>query len=496
MGFDADLTQPLTFAIASCAAVYKTAGGLANGSTPCGSRASMFGIEAIPGNPATSAWLMLETSQLDYEDSSMFGAHRPPTYELTIEVTDDPPTQDPLTTSALITIQVTDVAEPPQFGGSTFSVNEDVDVGTVVGDVSSNAQDQDQGSSLTFSLDDGYRFMGAMTFDSCNSACLAAGLQTVCVSDSVQENALAASYNGSLSYLWLGLREVVNDDSPDNGNFVWQAPGCTSTYTNWMANEPSTSSAIKHCASMELTSSGSGGSGSASSGWLNNQCAAKPGVGFTECVCEHGPFAIDSAGVVTTTATLNFEVISAYQLPAVCEDETGLSTDATVVVNLVDVPEAPVVYPNQVFYVAEDIGRGATIGRVLAFDEDSGDNTGGELVYLLLNGTSMFTLSASEGTLLAGGSDTTALLDFECGNKFVLMVRVTSGGLSAVQAVSVVLEDVNDLSVDGISYGAGLSTLGGDLVSISGTNFGPCGGDPSGDVIVRATYSNALGECW
>lgn len=60
--------------------------------------------------------------------------------------------------------------------------------------------------------------------------------------------------------------------------------------------------------------------------------------------------------------------------------------------------------------------------------------------------------------------------------------------------------DVNDVAVTGVSWAAnpGLGTAGGDAVTITGRNFGPCaragggGGGSATKPIVSATYANGV----
>ena len=108
LGADPDLDN-LKFKIVACNAFYNPGGGGPNGTLPCGARAAMFDVQGIDGglDPDTDAWFELGLSQLDYEDSAIFGSYRPPAFELTIEVEDVPRAGlSVLSTSTTVTVIV------------------------------------------------------------------------------------------------------------------------------------------------------------------------------------------------------------------------------------------------------------------------------------------------------------------------------------------------------------------------------------------------------
>ncbi|TMM50399.1 Ig-like domain-containing protein [Qipengyuania marisflavi] len=83
-----------------------------------------------------------------------------------------------------------------------------------------------------------------------------------------------------------------------------------------------------------------------------------------------GRFVVDAAsGLVTTTRALNYEANNSYTLTARVTDSTGLSTDATVVVRVRDVNEAPVAASDTID-VAEDAQTANLWSYVLANDSD------------------------------------------------------------------------------------------------------------------------------
>jgi hypothetical protein len=143
----------LTFSILAC-------GVGSNGTLDCDGRNTMFSIDNDKGG-YDGAWLMLGTSQLNYEDTVFEGeAHE---YWLTVQAK-DADLLVPLSGFGTVRIIVVDVDEAPTFSNPSFSVNEARVSGAFVGDLSSYADDQDVDSQLTFSLDDALTFPGTMTW--------------------------------------------------------------------------------------------------------------------------------------------------------------------------------------------------------------------------------------------------------------------------------------------------------------------------------------------
>ena len=411
-----------------------------NATLSCSGRADMFELFTNATRSPTDAWLNLGESQLNYEDSVFKGLT--PTYFLTVKLTDSYPLV-PLTGYGLIKILVVDEPDYPTFESSAFSVNEAQDGGAAVGELASYAADEDEGAIITFSLDDSISFRSAaMTWKNCWSSCASSGLQMACIDSEAKQNHLLNAYNGSYSNIWMGLRDV-----DDDGLFVWDnVPGCDphlQGYSDWKSGQPGTST-TQNCVLLD-----------ASTGlWDTAKCSSTPAVGATACACEQGPFNVSSAGSVTTTGVLNYEILESYVLQVVATDDTGLQAFTTTAITVNDVDEAPVVPSGQRFSVSESVSRGTTIGGIVASDEDIGDI----ISYTLLNGTDMFTLTLDDGDLLVGGNDATALLDFECTNQYVLAISAEDlTGLITTALVTVDVEDDDDATVETISTYANLT---------------------------------------
>jgi len=405
-----------------------------NATLSCSGRADMFELYTDPTLSLTDAWLNLGESQLNYEDSVFKGLT--PTYFLTVKLTDSYPLV-PLTGYGLIKILVVDEPDPPTFGTSAFSINEAQDMGVAVGELESYAADEDVGATITFSLDDSISFQSAaMTWENCWSSCANDGLQMACVDSEAKQNRLLDVYNGSYGNIWMGLRDVDEDDL-----FVWDnVPGCDpylQGYSDWKSGQPASSTTL-NCALLDATTGL----------WNTAKCSATPDVNATACACEPGPFNVSSTGSVTTTGVLNYEILESYVLPVVATDNTGLEAFTTSAVTVKDVDEAPVVPSGQRFSVSESVSRGTTVGGIVASDEDIGDSVS----FTLLNGTDMFTLTPDDGDILVGGNDATALLDFECANQYTLaMSAKDSTGLVTVALITIDVLDDDDATIDSIS---------------------------------------------
>ena len=139
--------------------------------------------------------------------------------------------------------------------------------------------------------------------------------------------------------------------------------------------------------------------------------------------------------------------------------------------------------------VSESEAVGFVIGTIAATDVDAVDTS---LQYEITSGliTNEFAV-VGEGmscNLTVGETG----LDFEKKRLYTLSISATdNGGLVASSTVVVNVEDENDVSISNINiYAAsgsadGLSTAGGDVISITGTNFGTTDGTTT---TVTATY--------
>ncbi len=122
-------------------------------------------------------------------------------------------------------------------------------------------------------------------------------------------------------------------------------------------------------------------------------------------------------------------------------DSGGLTHDAAVAIEVVDVNETPWAEA-KTFTVKENAPDGTSVGRISAGDPDGGAY--GKLSYAITEGDSsgQFAIDAKKGSIsVADGTG----LDFEAGSAFKLTVTVTDGdGLSDAALVTVDLLDSNE----------------------------------------------------
>jgi hypothetical protein len=176
---------------------------------------------------------------------------------------------------------------------------------------------------------------------------------------------------------------------------------------------------------------------------------------------------------------LDYETTSNLTLHLSVTTDYGLSTNATVAVVVQNVNDAPVFVDP--FPSAVNVSEAATVGAVVAhfqaLDAD-GDvvlfsmvSPGDPGAFQDMGADRVLRLDSSTGIL-----SVVAPLDFERRTAFTLEVSVTDrsggSGLVTVRNVVVTVLDINDIRVTSVAP-AQLSTLGGDLVFLSGTNFGP-----------------------
>jgi predicted outer membrane repeat protein len=156
-----------------------------------------------------------------------------------------------------------------------------------------------------------------------------------------------------------------------------------------------------------------------------------------------GAFAIDANSgqlTVANAAALNFETTPTFNLAVQATDVGGLTDTKSVTVNLINVNEAPTVFPAS-FTLPENSASGTVVGNVTATDPDTNDaltfaitggNTGGALA-----------LDAAAGILTV--ADATAL-DFETTPQFTLLVPVQDrDGLQATATVVIDVTNVREL---------------------------------------------------
>jgi gliding motility-associated-like protein len=151
---------------------------------------------------------------------------------------------------------------------------------------------------------------------------------------------------------------------------------------------------------------------------------------------------ISGAITVADAGKLDFELQSVYSLGVEVSDSKGLTTTATITVNLQNVNEAPSVQGATV-ELAENAANGTAVYTVAASDADAADM----LSYSITGGNTggAFTINATTGAITV--ADATRL-DYESLQQYNLTVEVTDkAGLKATAAITVNLKDINEAPV-------------------------------------------------
>lgn len=358
----------------------------------------------------------LATGQITVANSALLNYESAKSATLTVRVTDSGP--GALSTTAVVTIAITNANEAPTFPGQAFSIAENSANGTVIGTLS--ATDPDGGGSLTYQLVSS-SVSGAVTINASTGRITIANSSTfnhetrtsidlqVRVTDSGNP---ALSTVAPVTILITDVNEATPSISDKTFSVAENAANgvVIGTITGTDADTRQT-----------LTYSISGSS--------------KPGA-----------FSINAATgqiTVANSALLNYESATRITLTVTVTDSgsPSRSDTATVTINLTNVNEPPVVNP-QTFTIAENTANGATVGTVAASDPDSGQSRTFSIVSG--NTSNAFAINSSTGKITVNSS---AALDYETRTSFTLVVRVRDNGnpnLWTDAVVTVNLTNVNE----------------------------------------------------
>jgi len=142
---------------------------------------------------------------------------------------------------------------------------------------------------------------------------------------------------------------------------------------------------------------------------------------------------------VETSSALNFEATSAYTLVITVSDGINTSLTQTVVIQVNDLNEIPVVAENQVFELMENSPNGVEIGVVLASDPD-GTNTFKDCTIVSQSESGVFEMDLATGKITLKNN---TALDFETQPTHTLWTTVSDGhGVSIAVAITINLIDV------------------------------------------------------
>ncbi|XP_023385931.1 protocadherin-23 [Pteropus vampyrus] len=162
---------------------------------------------------------------------------------------------------------------------------------------------------------------------------------------------------------------------------------------------------------------------------------------------ENMAFMLDeSSGLLTTTCFLDYEIKTQHILTLQALDSgiPALSSSQTLTITVLDVNDETPVFKQHLYEasVKENRNPGEFVTRVEAVDRDSGTNS--KLQFEIMPGASfrLFEINPDTGVVV-----TTATLDREVQEVFILRVRVRDGGVPSLSGTTTILctvEDEND----------------------------------------------------
>ncbi|MBK7172698.1 MAG: cadherin domain-containing protein [Bacteroidales bacterium] len=355
-----------------------------------------YGI--LSGNTSSAFIINPLTGEISVANSMALDFEVTPAFNLIIEVTDNGLV--PLSSTAVITIDLLNVNETPSVSNQQFTINENSINGFIVGNIL--ASDPDSGDALTYNIING-NTNGAFDLDQITGVLTVANMNTL---------------NFEV-YPMFTLAVQVNDIAGLN------AQATVVVHLSDINEMPSVENQAFTIA--ENTSNGTS---------IGTVIASDPDEGqLLEYSIIDGntntAFSIDIAtGMlsVANSAALDYESGSSFNLIVQVQDNGSgsLYSQALVTVFITDVNENPVVNDQQ-FSILEFSVNGTQIGVVEATDPDNGQ----ALAYSIISGNvdNAFAIDPSNGMISVAN---TVALDYLINPIFSLVVRVMDNGTTSL----------------------------------------------------------------
>ncbi|NLG96041.1 MAG: tandem-95 repeat protein [Chloroflexi bacterium] len=332
-----------------------------------------------------------------------------PTFSLTITATDDGGAAG----TATITVNLSDINEPPQISDDTFSVDEFSQDGTIVGVL--NVSNPETGQVLSYSILSG-NTDNAFAVDADGNLIVA--------------NSDALDYNTNPSFAL--VVQVSDDATPPlsdtaqitvNVNNINDQPVVTGgSYT---LDENTAIGTVLTTVTFTDRDAGQTHTFTIASGNTDNAFSINP-----------------TTGVITVAGALDYETLSTYSLVVEVTDNgtPPAAGTATIQVTIKDVNEPPAA-DSATFSLPENSPTGTLAGTLSVTDPDAGQS----FTFEILSGNTggAFTINNDGEITVASQS----ALDFESTNTFDLEIKITDDGVpaaSTVVNVTVNLSDVNE----------------------------------------------------
>ena len=150
-------------------------------------------------------------------------------------------------------------------------------------------------------------------------------------------------------------------------------------------------------------------------------------------------FDVSESGVITVKkgANIDYERIKSYTLQVEVSDLKGLTSVGKIKINVVNVPEAPVIEADT-FHVAETAVAKTLVGKAIAMDQEDPDSL---LTYALIGTSDEFEVSTSGRISVKN----TGVLDYESTTSYILEIYVTdTDSMSDTARFLIIVDDVNE----------------------------------------------------
>ena len=472
--------QSITWSISSCTIL----GSDASCGTP---RASMFRLLSptlVSTTDASCSTYTVElhyntsTFTLNYEDTKFSDlAYRGAAHAFLLGITaEDDDDETPLATSAVVQVNVTDVNEPPTLASATWSIAEDADIGAFIGNLDALADDPDYADTA-----------GTFTFKLRNVS--ASNIRKAIASDSFEVVGNETLVAGQLDYencSYFSLTVEVEDQLGLKGT---SNIGVSVTDVN----EPPK---IKTGQVLYVDEDAAVGS------VIGTVLATDPdfGVGaltytlMTDSLNSTFELSSSTGELTLLSEPLDFETRKRYAFHVTVEDQNGLSDQATVRIEVVDVNDLVVntltvatadgkldtLGGDTVTFVGENFGWAPDAND---YDDDSKNTT------VLVSATyensfdsKTYAAEACEVVVANTVINCTAAPGVGYGHLWTLTVDATAGGAASAWGIKVG-SGCSDCSAYESSYkppvlstvggASAMRTRGGDTATLTGSNFGP-----------------------
>ncbi|MBQ3716426.1 MAG: cadherin repeat domain-containing protein [Fibrobacter sp.] len=150
-------------------------------------------------------------------------------------------------------------------------------------------------------------------------------------------------------------------------------------------------------------------------------------------------FDVSTDGIITVKkgAKLDYERTKSYTLQIEVEDLKGLTTVGKIRINILNVPEPPVIEADT-FHVAETAAAKTLVGKAIGMDQEDADSL---LTFALVGKSDEFDVSKS-GRITVKKS---GVLDYESTTSYVLEIYVTdTDSMSDTARFLIIVDDVNE----------------------------------------------------